>query len=1224
MSVRYAQRLERAFSDGMHTAKGPPHAASPRDILRLAPAPPSLPLSPPYPPSGRPSARPPPQPPPFVVSDLYLDTDSTIADPLLERLRMATAGTYDIAGVLGRGGMAVVFVGEDMRLRRTVAIKVMEPHLGALPGMAERFLEEARTLAHLQHPNIITVHDVQQAKGLSFFVMALIEGGGVDQLCRRPEPFPIDQARWILLQASSALAYAHSERIIHRDVKPANILVNIKGDAVLTDFGIAKVSDGGGLTKSGTQIGTPVYMSPEQFSETPIGPASDQYALGVTAYEMLTGKPPFTGDLYTIIAAHGVKPPVPIRQLRPDCPAYLANAVMRMLEKKPEDRWPSLEDLREVFGANMPSNGGDARKQLATIAREMHRARREDVKALSAEAPQSPVPTNANRPITKARTVNHSVTVWPPAATIYVGGTLDLRASVTTDAGDTLTDSVIVWSSSHPEFVEVDATGKLRGVAHGTAVISATVDGVSAESTITSDLAPVARLAVSQRELTLLVGDIVQPTVSAIDVTGATRTDVSLAWISRGPTVAHLDAPGSVRALNPGLAVIEVSFGNVRQTIEITVVRRPVTKLQIRPVKPFVELGATLPLVADAFDDRGDAVKVTQLKWRSSAPSIIHVDSAGKALAIGEGSARIMVEVDDISDAIELTAIESPVASLTFAMATAVLEIGDEESLQLIVTDTTGGRRSMDGVRIWSGAPDILALDSTRMVVTALSAGIATLQASTVGADGSLGPSTAASVTVYEPAIARIVVERTELDLESGAMVSLSARAIDRRGRPVKNADITWESVTPQVVSVAGAGLLCAVSAGSGAVIARATNPGRGTIETRITVHVQAQVVTPPPVVPVYVPPPAPDAATVRIPSPTPAAAHEPQVARPAVNTPPPLEAIAWNPAATPSAKPAPSGATVPVEKVVVDQLRAAVTPSTAKTLVTPTPKATPRPQAVPKQKSALVDDGVADTTPKKRTAVAGLAAAVLVVAIGGWLAMRDRAPAQVGDAVVDTSGPKQTDSAHAAADRANSDSGRRRDTSDAIVTSIDSSGIKKTKLSEANKPLDKPKPKTDSTKARRRGELVDSVIRPPQRDTTSRVDSIKVKPVVPIEVKKVVVPRPPVDTTSTDVAALALPSDAEMRTAAENVVRGIRARQELAEFFSDGADHKVALASAPSRRSESVGSGRSRAEFIIRLTKRDFSGTAIVRNATVTIDVVKRDGNTSSTIVSVGPLRKQ
>lgn len=220
----------------------------------------------------------------------------------MERLRLATLGTYDMAGELGRG------------------------------GMAERFLQEARIAARLQHPNVIVVHDVQQSEDLIFFVMGLIDGGSIDELCRRPGPLPIDQVRWVLMQAARALAYAHSEGIVHRDVKPVNILLNLKGEIILTDFGIAKAVGGDGLTKSGTQIGTPVYMSPEQFSGAPVGPASDQYALGVTAYQLLTGAPPFGGELYALIAAHGAKTPVHIREQRPDCPAFLANAVMRMLE----------------------------------------------------------------------------------------------------------------------------------------------------------------------------------------------------------------------------------------------------------------------------------------------------------------------------------------------------------------------------------------------------------------------------------------------------------------------------------------------------------------------------------------------------------------------------------------------------------------------------------------------------------------------------------------------------------------------------------------------------------------------------------------------------------------------------------------------------------------------------------------------------------------------------
>lgn len=282
---------------------------------------------------------------PPVVTELFGSTNQHVSDPVLDRLRHATLGSYDVAGELGRGGMAIVYVARDMKLERTVAIKVMDPRLSLTHGMADRFLQEARIAARLQHPNIIVVHDIRRSDDLIFFVMGLIEGGALDEICQNGTPLPVEQVRWILLQAARALAFAHADGVTHRDIKPANILVNLKGDVILTDFGIAKWVGGDSMTKSGTQIGTPTYMAPEQFGNLPTGPASDQYALGVTAYQLLTGRTPFTGDLYQLVAAHLGAAPVPLRELRPDCPAFLANAITRMLEKKPEDRWPSLEDL---------------------------------------------------------------------------------------------------------------------------------------------------------------------------------------------------------------------------------------------------------------------------------------------------------------------------------------------------------------------------------------------------------------------------------------------------------------------------------------------------------------------------------------------------------------------------------------------------------------------------------------------------------------------------------------------------------------------------------------------------------------------------------------------------------------------------------------------------------------------------------------------------------------
>ncbi|MDQ6611014.1 MAG: protein kinase, partial [Gemmatimonadota bacterium] len=696
-----------------------------------------------------------------MVTELSGGSDLNVSDPLLDRLRLATLGTYDVAGELGRGGMAIVYVAKDLKLGRTVAIKVMDPRLSLAHGMAERFLQEARIAANLQHPNIIVVHDVKQNEDLIFFVMSLIEGGAVDELCRDNKALPIEQVRWILLQATRALAHAHSEGIIHRDVKPANILINLKGDVILTDFGIAKAVGGNGMTQSGTQIGTPTYMSPEQFGDRPVGSASDQYALGVTAYQLLTGKPPFTGDLYQLIAAHGGKLPIPIRELRPDCPAFLANAVMRMLEKRAEDRWPVLDDLQGVFGASMAMDGGVARKQLAAAAQNMQRERTGAIPSLSAKTPVSPIPVGSSRLRAETAPPSESlvVSISPPGATIYVGGSLALKATVATESGEPVLQSAVVWTTSNPEILRVDGDGSLRGVSTGSAVVRAAVHGGFEEATIRVEAAPITRLTVTLPNLTLKVGDVAHPTVSAIDANGQSRAEISLSWVSRAPSVAVLESPGSIRAVTPGAATVEVSSGNVRRLIEVTVVRRPVASVRIRPTTRILELGDASALFADAQDDLGQAVRQPAPRWSSSAPDVIHVDSAGTALAIGPGVAVITVEIDDASDSVELEAIEAPVGAIDIRVTVHAVEVGDEVPLTLAVRDQVGAFRSASGVRVWSSAPGIAEVDTKAMVVRALAVGAVEIHA----ASDAAGASAAVKAEPVQLAVSTATVARIEL-----------------------------------------------------------------------------------------------------------------------------------------------------------------------------------------------------------------------------------------------------------------------------------------------------------------------------------------------------------------------------------------------------------------------------------------------------------------------------
>jgi serine/threonine protein kinase len=288
----------------------------------------------------------------------------------LQFLRESTLGDYEILGELGRGGMAAVYLAHEFALDRKVAIKVMSPALVTGAGMIERFKREARTAASLSHPHIIPVYAVRETDHLLYFVMKFIAGRPLDGVLKELGPLPIPMIQMILQQVGGAFGYAHRRGIIHRDIKPANIMIDEEGWAVVTDFGIAKVSQAEGLTMTGMTVGTPTYMSPEQCMAQEVTGASDQYSLGVVAYEMITGRPPFSGgSMMAIMYGHFNDPPPDIAALRPDCPSELRQTVIRMLEKDPAKRWPSMEDAVDSIG-EPPAKSDDAmRTQLVEIAK---------------------------------------------------------------------------------------------------------------------------------------------------------------------------------------------------------------------------------------------------------------------------------------------------------------------------------------------------------------------------------------------------------------------------------------------------------------------------------------------------------------------------------------------------------------------------------------------------------------------------------------------------------------------------------------------------------------------------------------------------------------------------------------------------------------------------------------------------------------------------------------
>ena len=270
---------------------------------------------------------------------------------LLEQLTAALGDRYRVERELGHGGMAVVFLAEDLKHHRRVAIKLLKPELSAVLG-SERFLREIEIAATLQHPHILPLYDSGQADGLLYYVMPFAEGESLRQRLAREQQLPLDAALQITREVGSALQYAHEHGVVHRDIKPENIMLS-GGQAVVADFGIARAlhaANADQLTLSGMVVGTPQYMSPEQAGGAAVDGRSDQYSLACTLYEMLIGQPPFTGpSSHAVIARHSLEPVPSLRVVRQTVPPAVEGAIMRAMAKLPADRFASMQRFLDAL-----------------------------------------------------------------------------------------------------------------------------------------------------------------------------------------------------------------------------------------------------------------------------------------------------------------------------------------------------------------------------------------------------------------------------------------------------------------------------------------------------------------------------------------------------------------------------------------------------------------------------------------------------------------------------------------------------------------------------------------------------------------------------------------------------------------------------------------------------------------------------------------------------------
>ena len=284
---------------------------------------------------------------------------------------------YRIEALLGQGGMSAVYRATDPNLRRLVAIKMIHAHLSDDPNFVGRFKEEAAAVARLRHPNIVQVYDFNIDHGTYYMVMEYLVGETLQTRLKRlnasSRHMPLDTAVDLCIQLCEAAGYAHNHELVHRDIKPANIMLNVNGQAILMDFGIVKIVGGDYHTATGATIGTAMYMSPEQIRSERVDDRADIYSLGVTLYEMLSGRPPYLADSALTLMMMVLNDPLPdLHESRQNIPESLVGMVQKALAKEPSERFQTMAEmaaaLRQVqVELTSAPRGSSARASLTSL-----------------------------------------------------------------------------------------------------------------------------------------------------------------------------------------------------------------------------------------------------------------------------------------------------------------------------------------------------------------------------------------------------------------------------------------------------------------------------------------------------------------------------------------------------------------------------------------------------------------------------------------------------------------------------------------------------------------------------------------------------------------------------------------------------------------------------------------------------------------------------------------
>jgi serine/threonine protein kinase len=770
--------------------------------------------------------------------------DAHIPSQLVE----ANRGKYEILRELGRGGMGYVYLARDLELDRLDAIKVLKPSMLAEEGMVERFRAEARTIAKLRHQSIVTVYGVGSAGNLYYFVMDYIEGTSLSRVLRQQGPLSIQAVQTILYQVGSALNYAHAS-IIHRDVKPANVMLTPLGRAVVTDFGIAKVTEGqAGLTRTGVLMGTPEYMSPEQCREATVTHHSDQYALGAVAFAMLTGAPPFTGQWLQVAAAHQTKPVPRIQEFRPDCPDDLAQAVERMLAKYPTERWPTINDALRHLKLRPLASDDPALMEIAGLVRSATAADEAQKRSQAGATPAS------SRTPTDLRIV-------APTDDIELGDVVRLQASMHFDDGIERNGEGLKWESTDPSIARVDSdSGELRAVGVGSVQITARAHDVSGSLALGVQPQRVIELLIQPRNVEIECGQAVQLLAEPRNKRGE-RMDRPVTWSSSDPRSIRVSAAGLVTAYKPGSASVLANCEGAGSAAMVTVhpgpdgpitpPPTPATGQRMPASAATVAFGApsTTGRRASGTEERQQPATIAERRARPRDGEGTPSDRRPAAARVAPRAPawrRPLVVVPAIlvvAAASSIPFLMSPgpstAAGLRVTHAQTGESVGDDlelpfgGSLRLVATATDENGNALDRPVVWRSADESVATIDGDGVLVAAAGGTTSVTATVDSFTRPIAVTVSVSVTSVS-ILGEDGRSVEELSVDVGETAVLEARVVGEDGN-VLDPPVAWRSVDEEIVGVAN-GRLIAFSAGRTSVEAAA-----GGVSGTVTVIVREE-----------------------------------------------------------------------------------------------------------------------------------------------------------------------------------------------------------------------------------------------------------------------------------------------------------------------------------------------------------------------------------------------